>query len=45
MRKAMICKRSSQDGKIRKLVMAASRLKNCARELNFDLARRHNSTA
>ena len=44
LRKAMVCKRSSHDRKTRKLVMAARRLKNCARELNFDLASRHRST-
>jgi hypothetical protein len=45
LRKAMVCKRSSHDRKTRKLVMAARRLENCARELNLDLARRHRSTA
>jgi hypothetical protein len=45
LRKARVRTRSSHETKIRKLVIAARRLKNCARELTFDLARRHNSSS
>jgi hypothetical protein len=42
--KASVCMSSSHSEKIRKLVIAAMLLKNCALELTFDLADCHNAS-
>jgi len=41
----MVRTRSSHEGNSMKLVIAARRPKNCARELTFDLASRYNCSA